>query len=280
MSEDNQSNHFIAIDVETANADISSICQIGIVEFQDGKIINQWETLVNPSARFDAKNISIHGIHFDMVKDAPKFPEVHGKIQEWVKDKIVVTHTPFDQNSLNNASQKYGLPEILCTWIDSARVVRQQWEQFSQSGYGLPNITEYLGITYKAHSAMEDARVAGEVVLKAMEQSGNPLKKYIKRIHKSKVIVKEIEQIVKFQSSYIEPYPLKVSDVSFYQKSIENIVMFTGDDEGVNQDDFIAHLILENTNYDPNAVRVEIDKKRLDIYLKEPQKHTVKNLLN
>jgi DNA polymerase-3 subunit epsilon len=59
MSEDNQSNHFIAIDVETANADISSICQIGIVEFQDGKIINQWETLVNPSARFDAILIKV-----------------------------------------------------------------------------------------------------------------------------------------------------------------------------------------------------------------------------
>ena len=34
--------NFIAIDVETANADYSSICQIGIAEFQNGKVVDKW----------------------------------------------------------------------------------------------------------------------------------------------------------------------------------------------------------------------------------------------
>ena len=39
---------FNSIDVETANADRASICQIGIVHVRDGEIGDQWQTLVNP----------------------------------------------------------------------------------------------------------------------------------------------------------------------------------------------------------------------------------------
>ncbi len=39
---------FVALDVETANADCSSICQIGIARFGDGCLAEEWSTLVNP----------------------------------------------------------------------------------------------------------------------------------------------------------------------------------------------------------------------------------------
>ena len=35
---------FNAIDVETANADRASICQIGIVHVREGEIADRWET--------------------------------------------------------------------------------------------------------------------------------------------------------------------------------------------------------------------------------------------
>lgn len=175
--------NFLALDVETANADMSSICQIGIVEFQDGKVVGQWGSLVNPEAYFDPFNISIHGIEPEMVKDAPLFPDLHPLIQQSVKDKIVVTHMSFDQTSLRRATQRYGLPEISCAWLDSARIVRRQWEQFKQSGYSLPNITRHLGINYKAHDAVDDARAAGEVVLRAMQESAQSLDEWLKRAY-------------------------------------------------------------------------------------------------
>ena len=53
---------FVAIDVETANADISSICQIGLVRVQDGIVRNGWTTLVDPECDFHPGNIAIHGI--------------------------------------------------------------------------------------------------------------------------------------------------------------------------------------------------------------------------
>lgn len=40
---------FIALDVETANAGLASICQVDIVTFRNGQVAEQWQTLVNPS---------------------------------------------------------------------------------------------------------------------------------------------------------------------------------------------------------------------------------------
>ena len=53
---------FNAIDVETANADPSSICQIGIVRIRDGEIKEQLSVLVNPEQSFNAANVRLHGI--------------------------------------------------------------------------------------------------------------------------------------------------------------------------------------------------------------------------
>lgn len=66
---------FVAIDVETANSDLASICQIGIVGFEDGLPKHSWQSLVNPEDYFDDMNVLIHGIDEDAVKDAPTFPQ-------------------------------------------------------------------------------------------------------------------------------------------------------------------------------------------------------------
>ena len=49
-------NKFIVIDIETANPDLLSICQIGIVFFENGQVVTKWETLVNPQDYFDPIN--------------------------------------------------------------------------------------------------------------------------------------------------------------------------------------------------------------------------------
>jgi hypothetical protein len=54
-------------------------------------------------------------------------------------------------------------------WLDSAKVARRaRPERFAKTGYGLANITGFLGIEFKHHDALEDARGAGEVILSAM----------------------------------------------------------------------------------------------------------------
>ncbi len=65
---------FNSIDVETANADRASICQIGIVHVREGKIEDEWQTLVNPEDWFDPWNVEIHGIDENDVRHSPTLP--------------------------------------------------------------------------------------------------------------------------------------------------------------------------------------------------------------
>lgn len=37
---------FVAIDVETANADMASICQIGLAKYKDGVLEKEWSSLI------------------------------------------------------------------------------------------------------------------------------------------------------------------------------------------------------------------------------------------
>jgi hypothetical protein len=75
---------------------------------------------------------------------------------------------------------------------------------------------------------------------------------------------------IRFESSHAEWYPLQVQGESHYRENLEDVSGYVGEDEGVDADDFIAHLILEDDNInDSNAVRVEIDGKIVG-YLARP----------
>ncbi len=178
-------NRFVAIDFETANADLASICQVGVVTFENGEVVESWGSLVNPEDYFDWINIDIHGIDQDTVKNAPTFGQIYELLKNRLHGQIVVSHTSFDRGALAQALSKYGLVQMDCTWLDSARVVRRTWEQWAQRGYGLGNICKELGIVFDAHDAVEDARAAGQVLLLAMDKTGLDLNGLLARVKQS-----------------------------------------------------------------------------------------------
>lgn len=173
--------NFVALDVETANASLASICQIGIASFRDGTLQDSWESLVNPEDYFDGMNTAIHGICEDDVRLSPKWNEVYPKLVQLLRDNVVVSHTPFDRTSLARASEKSHLGNIECRWLDSARVVRRAWPRFLRSGYSLANVATEFGITYRAHNALEDARCAGEILLRAISETGLSVEEWLRR---------------------------------------------------------------------------------------------------
>lgn len=174
--------NFIAIDVETANADYSSICQIGIAEFQNGKVVDKWKTLINPEDYFDPFNVSIHGISEKDVKNAPTFNQIYEELRKRLNDKITIHHMPFDRIAINRACDYYDLEHTKPKWLDSAKIVRRTWTDFAHSGYGLSNIAKYLELTFEHHDALEDAITAGLVVVKASEISNLTIEEWFKRV--------------------------------------------------------------------------------------------------
>jgi DNA polymerase-3 subunit epsilon len=88
----------------------------------------------------------------------------------------------FDKTALLQACGRANLSSCDCRWLSSAMVVRRTWRELSQSGYGLGNVASRLGITYRAHDALEDARCAGLIMLRAMAESGLNLDKWLTRV--------------------------------------------------------------------------------------------------
>lgn len=179
---------FVAVDVETANPNMASICQIGLVKFENGIEVESASFLINPRTWFDAYNVRVHGIDEHAVRDAKTFPEMHATIREWTTGATVVCHTHFDRISFAQACQKHRVATLDCTWLDSARVVRRTWLQFAQRGYGLANVAAHCGIEFEHHDALHDARTAGLILLRAMTETGLGLPDWLKQLERPSVI--------------------------------------------------------------------------------------------
>lgn len=163
---------FTAVDVETANADMASICQIGLASYAGEVLLEEWKTYIDPDDYFDSANTSIHGIDQAMVEGAPILSGVSEKICGFLDNRLCVCHTHFDRVAIQQAFDKYDLRHPTCEWLDSARVARRTWVQFAQRGYGLGNLCEFLGYEFKHHDALEDAKAAAYIINAAVAETG------------------------------------------------------------------------------------------------------------
>ncbi|MCY4430550.1 MAG: 3'-5' exonuclease [Rhodospirillales bacterium] len=178
---------FVALDVETANADAGSICQIGLAIYEGGRLVDEWSTLVDPEAHFDPRNIAIHGIDEYVVTAAPTFRQCASDLTRFLSGCVVVHHTAFDRHALRRACLVAEMPFPSCTWLDSARVARRAWPQFARRGYALGNVSRYLNYRYRAHDALEDAKAAGHLVLAACRETGLDVPGWLDRLNASTV---------------------------------------------------------------------------------------------
>lgn len=173
---------FVSIDVETANADMASICQIGIAQYVNGVLAQEWESYIDPEDYFDEVNVSIHGIDESRVKGAPTFKALAEMIYTFLDGRIVVCHTHFDRVSIHQAAMRYGIRVPLSTWLDSAMVARRTWKEFARSGYGLYNVCKAISYNFKHHDALEDAKAAAHILLASVKVSGLDIEGWLKRV--------------------------------------------------------------------------------------------------
>jgi DNA polymerase-3 subunit epsilon len=174
--------NFVAIDIETANADMASICQIGLVKVENGILSEEWKTYVDPEDYFDGINVAIHGIDESVVKGAPTFLNLSKTLCAYVEGSVVVCHTHFDRVALHQAAQRYGVTAPACTWLDSAQVARRTWKECAWRGYGLYDVCRMLGHDFKHHDALEDAKAAARILLAASSESGLDVEGWLRRV--------------------------------------------------------------------------------------------------
>ena len=173
---------FNAIDVETANANPDSICQIGVVRVEDAEIVASHSILVNPEVQFNPSNIRIHGIDEATVEESKTLPQIQAELRCLIEDMVLVSHTSFDRVALERALDRYGIERIRATWLDSAAIARAAWpERYRRTGWSLAGVAGDLGITFQHHDAVEDARVAAEIVVRACIHTGIDIEGWIAR---------------------------------------------------------------------------------------------------
>jgi DNA polymerase-3 subunit epsilon len=160
---------YFVVDVETANQYRHSICQIGIASFAGGKMVDGWQTLVNPRDEFLQFNIDLHGIGPRTVAHAPCWSEVFATVNSMLSGAAVASHTEFDRSALSGACGQAGIPAVpYRKWLDTCWLARQAWPHLPN--HKLPTLARTFRIAYKAHDALEDARVAGEILTLALKE--------------------------------------------------------------------------------------------------------------
>lgn len=164
---------FVALDLETATWNKSSICEIGIAIVKDSKVVETKSWLVKPYRNwYDSFNISIHGITPEMTKDCPPFKEVWREVRSYLEGQVVVAHnTAFDMYALKYAFEENGMSYPNFRHFCSYRVARYCFKD--TYSYSLPIICEAMGIQFSSHHrAGADAEACANVFIKSMELSG------------------------------------------------------------------------------------------------------------
>ncbi|MGE5096753.1 MAG: exonuclease domain-containing protein [Betaproteobacteria bacterium] len=169
------------IDVETTGTTPTRdrVTEIGIVRVEDGELVEEWSSLVNPGCPIPEDIQVLTGITNAMVRDAPTFAQIRREVLERLEGHLFVAHNArFDYGFIKNEFGRMEMPftaEVLCT----VRLSRRLYPL--AVGHGLDAIIERHGLHEAVqgdaasrtgrHSALGDARV---------------LWRFVQRLHREK----------------------------------------------------------------------------------------------
>ncbi|MFT4019783.1 MAG: exonuclease domain-containing protein [Agriterribacter sp.] len=149
---------YAIVDIETTGgyASAGSITEVAVYVHDGEKVIDSFETLVNPRQPIPLFIQSMTGITNEMVADAPVFEAIAPQVFELLNDKVFVAHNVnFDFSFLNSALQSCGYHlniKKLCT----VRLTRKIFTGLPS--YSLGNICRSLEIPItNRHRAAGDA---------------------------------------------------------------------------------------------------------------------------
>lgn len=165
---------FVALDFETANNRSDSACQLALVVVRNHEIVDEYCWLIRPPRLyFSPRNISIHGIRAEHVARAPTMQTLWPQLQPLLDGQILVAHNAgFDIGVLVASLAAFDIACPMLEFSCTRAIARRAWP--GRSRYGLKPLGDWLGIDFKHHDALEDARCCAHIALSAAGASAYP----------------------------------------------------------------------------------------------------------
>lgn len=163
------SKTYVVFDLETTGLDVMSngITEIGAVKIIDGKIKEQFTTLVNPGYFISEENVAITGITAEMVKDSPKISEVLPDFMKFIEGSVLVAqNSSFDMKFIKRFAnaEEY---EVNNKVLDTVEISRQVLPQLRKND--LKTLAEHFGIVFRHHRALSDAYATAEIFIELIK---------------------------------------------------------------------------------------------------------------
>ena len=148
------------VDLETTGGDAARhrITEVAVVRVQNGELVDEWSSLVNPECPIPAHIAAFTGISDDMVAAAPRFAEIAAEVLRKLQGAVFVAHNArFDYSFLRSEFRRLDMPfsaKILCTVKLSRRLFPEHVR------HNLDAVMERHGLVCSArHRALGDAQV-------------------------------------------------------------------------------------------------------------------------
>ena len=171
-------SRFVVFDVETPNRYNNRMSAIGIDVIEDGVIVNEYYSLVDPEQPFDYFNTRLTGIGEETVIGAPTFPELWVEIEPLMSSGLLVAHNAvFDMNVLKNCLRDYNI--IWKPYVRYTCTVHLRRRLYPNVSHKLNDVCDRYGICLNHHQANSDSRACAEILLRYL-QSGADVRQYIR----------------------------------------------------------------------------------------------------
>lgn len=161
---------FAAIDFETANRSLSSVCSVGVVIVRNGEVIRKIYKLIHPVPNYYSPgNVRVHGLTRADTDSADTFPEVWAEIAQYIEGLPLVAHfSRFDESCLKAAFRRFEMTypdyEFKCTCKASRRVFGS-----SLPNHKLPTVAKRCGYDLTSHHhAMADAEACAAIAMQIL----------------------------------------------------------------------------------------------------------------
>lgn len=179
-------NNFIAIDFETANEKRYSPCSMGIVKIENGFITeNRYFLIRPPEMRFNPRNIAVHGIMPEEVRNQQEFDELWSVIQPYFEGANVIAHNAaFDISVLRQTLEYYDIPLPNINYYCTLKMSKKIWPD--APSHKLDYLAKQIGVQFSHHHALEDAEAAACLALHFCDISKTSTVKELCDSHKIK----------------------------------------------------------------------------------------------